>query len=242
MTIDITKYKRDRDKIFKSLLFKKDTVIAKEDLYIMFPKKYIDLGLGVIDNTVEVYGVISISNDKDSYAIWTVPAIVTVTPSSIEVVDINDEDYYRLTVMKNDPVFDTLSVVVKSEMSYETFNMLLVKGNVPWYVGYEDLLTIFKMLPKYTSGDMTPYMTIIKVMIGVSARDGDNPNIPFRKSLKSKADSLNKKIYWAGLNNVYYTFSSTASKVFGSYMKAGMISAIIKPEKQATKLENIIRR
>lgn len=242
MDIDITKYKRNRDKIFKSVMFKKETVIAKEDLFIIFPKRFIDLGLGVIDNTITVYGVVGMLNSKNEYAVWVIPTMVDITPDSIELVTINDEEYYLLTILKDDPIFDSLNVVVMPDLGFETFNVLLVKGYIPWYIGYEDMLSIFKAIPKYTGSKIQQFFTAVKVMIATSARDAENPNIPYRKSIRSKTDLTNRPILWAGLNNVYYTFNSTASKIFGSYMKAGMVSAIINPEKKSTKLENIIRR
>ena len=239
-TIDITKFKRNRDKVFKSLVFKDNKVFTKETLFIMFPKRFIDLGLGEIEDVVTIYGVLNISNENNEYMNMVMPSKIKITPDSITEVEIGDDAYYRLTVLANDVLIEDINTVVEPDIGYETFDILLVKGVIPWYINYIDMIKIFKNVPKYTGSKIESYLDIIKIMIAVSARNYENPDEPFRMSI-NKVTDYNKKVFWAGLNNVYYTFNSTASKVFGSYMKAGMISAIVKPEDKPTKLENIVR-
>lgn len=238
--VDFKKFKRDDKYLSSAIKVTKSRYIAQEDLFIMFPKRYIDLHLGDIDNTVSVLSVLIVYNKDFKYSVINIPSMVNITPDSIEEIEIGDEIYFKMTIIKGDAIIDSRDVIVDGDVGYGVFNILLVKGVIPWYVSYLDLVKIFENIPKYTGSKVGGYISVIKIMIAISARSKDDPSIPYRKVIKSFDD--NTPVHWVGLNNIYYTYNSTASKIFGSYMKPGMISAMVNPEKKATKLENIIRK
>jgi len=238
--LDISKFKRDKKTISSLIKITDKNYIAKDDLFIIFPKKYIELHLGEIDNTVIILGVLAVFNKDLKYSVINLPSMLTITPDSIEEVELGNDTYYKLSILKGNALIDTRNVVVDSDVGYNIFNVLLVKGEIPWYIEYLDLIKIFENIPEYTGNKITGYMSVVKIMIAISARSKKDPSVPYRMVLKNSEDT--QDIHWVGLNNIYYTYNSTASKVFGSYMKAGMISAIVNPEKRATKLENIVRK
>lgn len=238
--LDIKKFKRDKKIISSLIKITDNNYIAKEDLFIMLPKKFIELHIGDIDNTVTTLSVLAVFNKDLKYGVINIPAMVKITPDSIDEVEVGSDTYYKLTISKGNSVIDSRDVVIDGDIGYNVFNIMLVKGVVPWYINYLDLVKIFENIPKYTGTKLESYMSIVKIMIALSARSKDDPNKPYRYIIK-KSDEV-KDIHWVGLNNIYYTYNSTASKVFGSYMKAGMISAIVNPETKPTKLENLVRK
>jgi len=240
--VDISKWKRE-PKIIKSLItVKGNTWVAKERMFILFPTKYEDRGLSLIDTTCSVFGVISISNEKNQYSILTVSTQITITPDEIEEVTIDDKVYYRLTIEAGNNLIDDVNLIVKPDNTYGIFELFLVTGYIPWYLTYNDVFKLFETSPKYTGSKLDAYWVVIKLLIAISARDRDNPKLQFRQSINNANDLDVKPILWVGIKNIYYSFNSTLSKIGGSYMKAGMISAIVNPEKQATDFENVVRK
>ena len=239
---------------YKSDDFKRNGIVKKQikhignsfitttDMYVIFPTNYIDKKLGVIDTVCKIYGVLMFADMNLNYNIMTVPTQVHITPDSLEVVTIDDEPYYRLLVLKNDVLIDDVDVVVMGDMGYYTFDIFLRKGKVPFYLGYFDLLEVFTNLTKYTDNNVSKYLVVLKILIATIARDYNDKSIPYRFGLNKPEDIKTKKVKWIAMSNIYYSYKSTLARIGGSYMKDGMLAAIVDPEKEPTIFENIVRQ
>lgn len=195
---------------------------ALEDLYIYFPVIYESKELAIIDDTSFVFGVLAVADKNNNYVVMTVPTMVSITPESITEVSIDEVLYYKATIPKGTNVFDSNQVVVQLDMAYLTFDVFFRKGKVPFFVSDIDLLKIFNNLGKYADTNITAFLPVVKLLIGIICRSADNLKIPYRLTVKTKADLATKKMEWISINNTFYAYSSTMSKIGASYMRQGM--------------------
>jgi len=238
---DYTKLKRNPNAIKSKLKTSDNIVIAKETLYVMFPEKYVDKELAILGNTCHVTGVICIFDDKNNYSIMTVPAKLEMQPVEIDTVLVENEPYVVLTFMENSDLISNTKVVKDITGTFPVFDLFLIQGKIPWYIGYTDLLNVFANMGKYTGTKATNNLLTFEILIATIARDEKDRLKDFRLSLKDMKDMEKKRPVWVGMNDIFYSFRSTLAKIAGSYMKLGVVSSIINPEKKANELENIVR-
>lgn len=235
-------FKRNREQVFKSIKVKEDNTFVTSSLKIYFPTLYVDKKLAVIDNTCKILGIFIIADKDNNTTLSTIPTMVEVTPTTIEIVDIDDIPHYQLSLEKGDLLFNNMKVVQLLDMAYNIFNLMMINGKVPWFIGYTDLLKIFENFNKYTGSNVSSFIDIIKIFIRISGRDKNNLSVYYSNILNTEKDLATKEIEWIGLSNIYFTFKSTMSKIGGSYFKKALLSAIVTPEKEPTQLENILRK
>lgn len=240
--IEIKNLKRNPDKIKKLIKTVGDMAIAKENLYIIFPQKFVDKELSILDNICEILGVVMIMDDDYNYSVMTIPGKLTTEPNEIETVEIDNELYVQLVIEKDNTLITSNKIVKNTDLIYQIFELLMLQGKVPFYLNYIDLFNVFSNIPKYTGSDVGIDTLGFEVLIAISARNPNNLDMQFRKFIKTEKDMINKNPKWVGLKNIYYSYNSTLSKIAGSYFKKGLVAAIVKPEDKSTTLENILRK
>jgi len=240
--LDIKNLKRNPSKIKNSLKTTGDMVIAKKNLSIIFPQKFVDKELTILDNICEILGIIIIMDEDLNYSVMTVPGKLSTEPNEIETVEIGDELFVKLIIEEGNAIFTSNKIVKNTDLIYQIFELLMLQGKVPFYLNYIDLYKVFSNIPKYTGSDVGIDTLGFEVLIAISARNPNNLDMQFRKYIKDNKDMVETTPAWVGLKNIYYSYNSTLSKIAGSYFKKGLIAAIVKPEDKSTTLENILRK
>ena len=239
--LDISTMKRNSKFMDKYTIQKGNNVIAKEELYFLFPDKFIDKNLSVIDMTSTLLACMAICKDNE-YAVMNMPCKIKVSPSSVEDVVIDGVVYKKLIIDKNDLVMDTTKYVKNGNMVYDVFEYMVIQGKVPWYMEYEDLFGLFNNVPEYTGTSVGEDPLVFEIVTAVISRYGKDIHTSYRNVIKKREDLKTKELKYIGLMNMYYTFKSTLAKISGSYFKEGIISAVVNgPTDKATDLEKIIR-
>ena len=234
--IESKRFKRNPE-VIKNMIKKEGyKVIALEELYVIFPSKFVDKGLTILGNISEVFGVIAVVDKDYNYGLYTIPARIDIEPSSIEEIEIDGVIYVKLTIEKHQLLFSSTKIVKNADITYPLFDLLIMQGKVPFYLEYEDLLEVFTNLPKYAGTKVGSHYLPIEIVISIIARDSKNPDIEYRWT---KGD---KKPMWIGLTNIYYSYKSTLAKIAGNYFKQGVIAAVVKPEKSVTDVEYALRQ
>jgi hypothetical protein len=119
--------------------------------------------------------------------------------------------------------------------------LLLIQAKIPWYLSYRDIVDIFEKMPKYVGAKIKEDILTVELLTSIIARIKEDK----RKQYRVYANEIGKndfsKITWVGLENIFFTFNSTISKIAGSYMELGIVSSIINPEKEVSDLEHVLR-
>ena len=241
-TIDINKFKRKPDVIKSKIKHTKNMFIANDDLFIMFPTKFVDKNLVVLDNISKVIGIFIVYDKSLNYSVVKIPATIKIEPSEIEDIIIDETPYTILHIEKGQSLFITDVIVKDLDVVFPIFDLFLLQGKVPWYLNYLDFYELFLGLEKYAGSKVGKSVLGLSALTALNARDKKDPEIEFRAIVKNESDLTAIYPEWVGLKNIYYSFKSTLSKIAGSYFKQGVIAGIVKPEKETTDLEYVLRK
>lgn len=233
---DVKKLKRNPDK-FKNSFVKTDTItIVDQDLYVMFPSRYIKRELAFINTDyVRVLGIYVIIDKEDNYCIVRSPIFQEMKPTSVDSATVFNTDYCVLEFMKDDVFLLNNDLLVSDNFIYDVFDEFFIKGNIPWFLSYNDISKLFEDGKKYCNTTIGDDPIIFEILSSVISRCKLDKTIYFRQDTKSGID-------YVGLNDIRYGFNNTGARLIGGYFKDGIVSAIVDPEKQTTKTSEILRK
>ena len=236
------KLTRDPNYIKSLLKDTDDALITNKDLFVMFPQKFIDRDLSSLGNTCHILGLISIIDiDSKKYSVTTVPARLETQPSEIDTTIVNNMEYVVLKIDKDSEFITSKKVLKESDFVFDVMDLLLIIGKIPRYYDYNDIVKIFANVRKYTGEKAADNQLTFELLTAMVARDAEDWNKYYRDILESMKDVGKKDLAWVGLENIWFSFRSTLSKLAGAYMKKGVVSAIINPEKEISDLEHVLR-
>ena len=238
--IDISKLKRNDAKIKKALSFKDTFVFINEPAYILFPERYERKDLAELTNTSRILGIVAIVIGNE-YGLTKIPAIMDTVPDEVDQVEIEEEIYYMFKYGKGDIIIENTNIVKKAIKAYDFFELFIMQGKIPWYVNYQDLISIFNNLEKYTGMKAVKSTLVVETLAGIITKVKNNPEIDFRRAIQKELDL--KKILpdYIGLMDVYYSYKSTTNKVLGNFFTKAINSSILYPEKDTSDLEDVLR-
>jgi len=239
--LDVNTWVRDPSLIQKALKKSGTSIIAKEKMYIIFPTKFIDKHLVLLDNVCSVVGILCVVNEKNRYGIMKIPGKISIIPNEIEDVEIDGVAYTRFHIEAGEELIHDTTIIKSTDMVYPLFDLLMLQGKVPWYIEYTDLLDIFLNLNKYAGSKVGNDIITLKILTAINGRQYGNPDIEYRTIINTPKDLQTKKVTWVGLQSIYYSFKSTLSKLVGSYFKKGEIAALVKPSKNVTDIEKVLK-
>jgi len=238
-TVESSSYKHKPDLIAK--LFKQtgNTIIANDDLNIVFPERYIDKSLATLGSTVDVIAMVAIIDNQDNYGVMLMPITMTVTPNAIEDIMIDGKLYKSLLFDKGDVVVPNTIMVKNADFMYNLFDEFFVKGTVPWYISYDMLSDIFIESKKYANSGIGGDIVAFEILTATIARSAKDKHQQYRQTIKSTNDK--SPVEYVGLNSVYYSYVNTGAKLIGNYYGVAVTGAIVDKEKESTELVDMLR-
>jgi len=239
-TIDISKLKRNANAVKKHLKKKGSTIVTDVETKVYFPERFERKDLAVLGNTSRVTGVVAIVIDNN-YGLLSIPTMIEMSPTEINQVEINDELYYEFIIEKGMDLISNTNVMQTADKAYEFFELIIMQGKIPWYIGYMDLVTIFSNFKKYTGMGATEHMLTVEVLAAIITKTKADLNKDYRLAIK-KPDDINKiPLEYVGLMDVYHSFKSSTNKLLGNYFTKAINSNILYPEKDVSDLEDELR-
>jgi len=237
-TLSSNTLRRDPERIKKILTEKNNSLFTDNDITIHIPKRYVDVKLAKVQDTISSLLCAAIVLDDEVYSVINLLSMVIFLPDAVEEILVDDKEYYELHFNKGSTVIQNLKVVKNDEVIYPVINEFLINGNVPWFMEYEDLgINLFKTSKTHADSPVSNNLVGFEAMISTMARDPDDRTKEIRHLQK-----FTGKPIWIGLSNVYYAFKNTTNKLLGSYMKKGVRAALIHPAESVEKVEDLIRR
>lgn len=240
-TLNVSGLKRDPDAIKKA--FKKigSSMVVTKDMRVIFPERYTNIDLAIIGSTVRLTSIYAILDDEGNYAVSNIPIFIELTPSNITDIEINGKVNKVLHFEEGTTFTENVNMVIDNTFLYDLFNEFYINGNIPWFISYNDAITIFEKTKKYAKSGLGDNPITMEILASILARNPKNKSEFYREILKNEND-LNKVIpQYIGLMNIYFTFDNTVSKLVGSYYGQGISSAIISRETSTTTIEEILR-
>jgi len=218
----------------KAFNVKSDITVANRNLKIVFPVRYTEIGLAEMGTTVTVVNIFAIILDDKYYSISMAPIMNKLTPSNVSECMIDDVRHMVLEFEQDSVVMPNNNLVRDNGFMFNIFNEFFINGKVPWYVSEDDLSNIFIEAKKYANSKIGDNPINMEIITSIITRTDKDPLKLYRYEPKGKAN-------FVGLNNIYYSFDTTTSKLVGAYFKVGVTSAIINKEKKSSVVGDVLK-
>lgn len=237
---NIKNLKRKPDIIKSCFKIVGNSIILNKEISVIFPTRFINRKLAYMGDTVNVLGIFAIVDENNNYAIMNIPAMIELTPSMSNEINIEDDPYMLLEFNQYDVFTANTKLLQEDGFIYDLFDDFFIQGNIPWYLDYEDLSNILVLSQKYAGSRIGSNPLGLEILASIAARVSSDKTIFYRTLSKDMEKMKKDKPSYVALQNIYYTFSSTLAKTSGSYYKDGIVSAIVNKEKKKNKLEVIL--
>lgn len=237
---NIKNLKRKPDIIKSCFKIVGNSIILNKEISVIFPTRFINRKLAYMGDTVNVLGIFAIVDENNNYAIMNIPAMIELTPSMSNEINIEDNPYMLLEFNQYDVFSNNTKLLQEDGFIYDLFDDFFIQGNIPWYLDYEDLSNILVLSQKYAGSRIGSNPLGLEILTSIAARVSSDKTIFYRTLSKDMEKMKKDKPSYVALQNIYYTFSSTLAKTSGSYYKDGIVSAIVNKEKKKNKLEVIL--
>lgn len=220
----------------KSITYTKgDALYSKEPIYVIYPSRFEQLDMVEIKRDVTVLSIVGIFDKTlTKYSSLILPIKVTYSPMDIEKTIVDDAEYTVLSFDKG-VIVDNLNLVIEAKLIYTFLDEPFVKGNVPFYITEDNLSTAFMHNKKLIKNDVGYNKAIIDMLVSMVARQESDPTKYYKENPIGKP-------YWISIQNPYLSYSSTGSKIIGSYMKDGTLGAMVDKNRKETNFERTIRQ
>lgn len=233
--------KRDAEKVLSQLSdLPGKPVIAKSNLSIQIPVRFLEIDLAKIGSTTFIYGLFPIILETGEYAVMNVTAYWELGKAVVDKVTVNESEYYNFHFKAGDVVFRTKDLIKRSALVFSALKEFIFNGKIPWYVSYEDLGKFLDTAVKYTGTRAEIIPSVTEFMAAYIARDKTNRIKFLRETAKTKED-FNKNLAWVPMKSVFWSAPGTVNKIAGAYFQDGVVSAIVNPSEKTEKIESILR-
>lgn len=239
--IDITRLKKNPDVIKSCFKTVKDLTMVTKNVRVIFPDRFIEKELAEIGNTVKTIALYAIVDDDNNYAVTIAPIVQELSPYDVNNLTVNGKGYKVLEFSEGD-VFVVNNNLIKNEaLLYTVFDELFVKGNIPFYLEYEDLYKVFLETGKYCDNRIGNNPLTFEILTSTIARDEKDKTIFYSQIVHTEKDKKDKEPFYIGLNNIYYSFDNTTSKLVGGYFGYGVTNAIVNKETEISEIGKILK-
>lgn len=234
--LDVRSLKRNPEAISKLFVVKNGVTTVTEEVVVLFPDRFINAKLCQLGTTVNVISLYAIVDGNENYAVCSAPIVQTLAPSIIKNINIEDKPYKALMFNKDSVYLPNNNLIARSDIIFNILDELIIKGNVPWYMDYEDLSNVIIKSKKYASHGIGNDSLAFEILTSIASRLKEDKRIYYRH----KKPGYKDKPEFVGLNNPYYSFNNTGARLIGSRFGAGLNTALVDPEKKSSATTEIL--
>lgn len=223
--MDYSKLTRDGDYVKKAVKQVGDTLIALKDLKIVIPYRFVQGKLAIVSSSIKTLAVFAIVVD-DKYGVSNVCSTMSLTPSNTSIVSGGLEDHFEFSFDAGAVICPNVNLVVDDINAYNIYNEMIAKGNVPWYLSYEDFGKVLMTAHNYAGINLTGNNAPIELIITSIARQQGDLYKYYRNTIKTSAQQHTQKPAYVPFSSVAYGATNSVGKIMGSYFEEGMTSTL----------------
>ena len=213
----------------------KDTIVAEDTLYVIYPERYHKLEIAEITNKVKLLGVFLLLDDNYNGKVIMKTQYMELEPSSIETIMINDVPYNILTFNKGNNLLASRKLIKDSDFIFKLLDDWNIKnGNIPFYFEYGFISKNF------IQAAIDGVSNLANNPVGIWAQEATIARAENGKYLRQTLSDKGKipKPKWVGFNNVPEAYNNTFSLITGSYMDKGLTRALTLDDPVKTEIED----
>ncbi len=241
--MDISKLTRNKAAVFGNLVEREDlSVVSKKGCKIYIPTRYEERDLATVGLETRSIGIFGMVLDDKEYAVCSVNAMIGLEPSSTSKIRINEDEYFEFVFGPGAVVFKSTELMKNDSVLYRIYNEIFSKGNVPWYLGYEDLSRIFETAQHHAGANIGQTQEVIDLLVSLISRNKEDRTQYYRTFITERSDLLKHPPAFIALKSVTYASTNTTNKIAGSYFSTGVSAALVYPAERTEAIESILRR
>lgn len=241
--MDIKSLTRDATKVHACLSETTDgSLITSKECKIYIPQRFEVIGLASISVETHIAGLYAIVVEDKYYGVCSVNSMMRIQPNRTEKIKIEGVDYFEFTFAAGSTVIPNLNMVKQDILVYYLYNEIISGGKVPWYLSYEDLGSLFDTAQEYANANIGQNREITEMIVSLISRDSKDRSKFHRVNAKDPSTIFKTKPTYIPLRSVIFAATNTTSKLAGSYMQVGVVSALVTPTTKVEKIEEILRR
>lgn len=240
--MDASRWTRDAGKVTSALVSQADgAVLTKRPLKIYIPERYTEKQLAEIGSDVFTVGIFAMVVDDTHYSVCKVNAMMRLKPTTIASVKFDGESYLEFSFDPGSVVIATKDLLKDDTLVYYVFNYFLSNGKVPWFLGYEDMATLFDTADNHAGVGLERSHSILEMFVAATSRNPQKRTQYWRHAL----DNGNTYDYptpdFIAMRNITLGATNTATRLMGSYWSDGLTSALANPSTKLERVEQLLR-
>ena len=233
---------RSSQVVLSNLVEQEDhSVVTKKGCKIYIPTRYEERDLAFVGITTKVVGLFGMVVDNN-YSVCSVNAMMSLEPSSTAKIRINGDEYFEFSFDAGATVIKSTELIVDDTILYKVYNEVFSKGNVPWYINYEDLSRVFETAKHHAGANIGQTQEVIDLLVSLISRNPDDRTQYYRTMIEDRQELNKKPPAFIALKSVTYASTNTTNKIAGSYFSTGVTSALVYPAERTEAIESILRR
>jgi hypothetical protein len=231
---------RDADYVISRLAENEDgSVVTTVPCTVQIPESFTAKNLAVMGGEVFIFGFFPIIMG-DRYAVNKTIAMMRICPSSTQKVVVNETPYIEFSFEPGDKLIYTTALVVTDTLTYYMYDQFVAKGNIPWYMNYNDMANMFDTALEHAGVNLGG-RSIIELIISTIARDPDDMTRLYRHIYTRPEDLINKPPVTVPFRSVIWNTADTTSKLNGAYYDQGINSALVNQSESVEMIEELLR-
>lgn len=237
-------YKRNAEAVLAQVVTSQNgQVTCKVPCKIHVPVRFTEgaVGLGQVGIDTYTYGLFAIILESGEYAVCNIVALMNINPYKQTTVTIDEVDYHEFHFEKNQVMIKNSVLVKRDELIYNVLDEVVFKGKVPWYVDYIDLGKIFDTAQKFAGSNAGETPEVIEFIASMVGRSSSDRTKFIREVATDYKGYKGDNVSFVPLKSVFYAVNNTVNKLAGSYFSEGVVSALVVPSEQASRVETLLR-
>lgn len=208
---------------------------------IQVPTRFNDRGLAQVGIDNYIFGIFALILDDGTYTVCNVDAMMKISPFKVLTVTIKDVPYHEFHFEANSVIISNLNLVRRDVLIYNLLEEFIFNGNIPWYLGYEDVGKIFDTARQYADIGVDRNYEVLELIASMIARNPTDRTKYYRTFIEKPSDVFQSPPDYVPMKSVFYSATNTMNKLAGSYFNDGVVSALVNPTHETERLESLIR-
>jgi len=217
------------------------SIVVTKQCKIHIPARWTERYLATVGADNIVTGVMAIIVEDSIYAVSLICSEFRLRPDRVSLIDVDGVAYQEFTFEPGSTMFESTQLLMQDTLVYYLFDEVITKGNVPWYMDYNDLGKMLDSAERYAGTNLARNRELNELIASLIARDANKRTEYYRSAVTKQSDLTTSPPDYVALSSVVYSATSTLTKMAGSYMSEGMISAIVNPSTKVERIESLLR-
>lgn len=228
------------EKVLDTLTHLGEQLLVKKPCKVYIPVEYEFRRLLTLGAKITTLGIFLITVEDKYKAVFCAQAKVSFTPTATTKVKIGDDSFYEFYFEEGAALLDSTLFVKDDTMPYFIYNTFVDNGEVPAFIRYDQLLTIFEESKHYTGVTVGAHKGVFETVVATIARDAKDNMEEYRRIIKSYEDMDTNPPVFVPLSDPIYTASNTIALISGAYFENGLVTSLVKETKRVEAIESVL--